>query len=564
VRAFEPGEAVAHLPWLSPGVEALTRLARSHSSNLWQPFRVDPGAVLLLLRNLPSEAPPNLKILEAALRSPDLLDLARQNLTDHAAGFVDWSNPGVRPAYEASIGFARLAWLLAQRIGCDPACAWIGGLLAPLGWLAVCAVDADSVGECLHGMIPPQRLAEVQRQNWGQDAPAIARRLARRWQLPLWLHGLVGYLGMPVEHAEALGTDERLFAIVQWAVTVGQAHDHSLGLLVGTDRERLQSNLGLSSEDEAAVLNAWEELTEGEPLSRDWPDPRSEPLLFDLLAVAGEARRRESRSFTERMEQEIDWLQQQLAELKSSEAERLNRSKLRALAEFAAGAGHEINNPLAVISGQAQYLVARESDPDRHKSLEVILRQTDKIHQLLNELMQFAKPPLPRRQVVDLAKLLSDLSLELCDLAEERACRVELVEPSQPAFALADVQMTRTVLRSLLRNALEASPREAVVQVQLDSSEEAVQITVTDSGPGPNQQQREHMFDPFYSGRRAGRGRGLGLSTAWRLARENGGDVQYSPLPEAPARFVLTLPAVAPLSQPANSHDESLPERKIA
>jgi signal transduction histidine kinase len=124
--------------------------------------------------------------------------------------------------------------------------------------------------------------------------------------------------------------------------------------------------------------------------------------------------------------------------------------------------------------------------------------------------------------------------------------------------------MTRTALRCLLRNALEASPKDGVVLVQTETSEESIRMTVIDAGPGPNSQQREHMFDPFYSGRRAGRGRGLGLPTAWRLARENGGDVQYAPLPETPARFILTLPAAAPLSQPANSHDEPLPERKIA
>jgi signal transduction histidine kinase len=564
VRAFEAGEAVAHLPWLSPGVAALTRLTRSHSSTLWLQLRIDPGAVLLLLRNLPTEAPPNLKILETALRVPDLLDLARQNLNDHVTGHVDWSTPSVRPVYEASIQYARIAWLLAQRIGCDPASAWIGGLLAPLGWLAVCAVDAESVGECMQGMIPPQRLAEFQRQCWGQDAPAVARRLARRWQLPLWLHGIVGYLGMPLDHAEVLGTDERLFAIVQWAVTVGQAHDQVLGLPVGTDRERLQSYLGLTSEDEAAVLNAWEALVESEALPQHWPDPQGEPLLLDLLAVAAESRRRELRSFTERMEQEIDWLQLQLAEQKATEADRLNRAKLRSLAEFAAGAGHEINNPLAVISGQAQYLLPREGDPERRKALQVILRQTDKIHHLLNELMQFARPPLPRRQVIDAAKLLPDVVADVQDLAEQRACRVECAALPQSAIALADLQMMRTALRCLLRNALEASPRDGAVLVQVESSEDSVQITITDAGPGPNAQQREHMFDPFYSGRRAGRGRGLGLPTAWRLARENGGDVEYAPLPEAPGRFLLTLPAAAPLSQPANSHDESLPERKIA
>jgi signal transduction histidine kinase len=552
------------LPWLSPGIAALTRLARSPTPTLWPQLRIDPGAVLLLLRLLPSEAPPNLKILETALRSPDLLDLARQNLADHAAGFVDWSNPSVWPVYQASVNFARHAWLLAQRIGCDPASAWIGGLLAPLGCLAVCAVDADSAGECLNEGLSPQRQADWQRQHWGQDAAAIARRLARRWQLPLWLHAIVGYLGMPIEHADALGTDERLFAVVQWAVTAGQAHEFSLGLAVGSDRERLQSWLRLTAEDETAVLNAWEELVESEPLPDRWPDPQSEPLLLDLLAVAGESRRRESRSFTKRMEEEIDWLQQQLAELKLSEAERLNRSKLRSLAEFAAGAGHEINNPLAVISGQTQYLLAREEDPERQKSLQAILRQTDKIHQLLNELMLFARPPAPRRQLVDLAQLVPEILADLQTAAEEKNCHVNFADSNEPAVAFADPKMTRTTLYSLIRNALEAVPKDGLVQIQTEPSDDGVQVVVTDSGPGPTAHQCEHMFDPFYSGRRAGRGRGLGLSTAWRLARENGGNVQYVPLPEQPARFRLTLPAPAPLPQAANSHEESLPERKIA
>ena len=326
MRAFEPGEAVAHLPWLSPGTAALTCLARSPSATLWPQLRVDPGAVLLLLRTLPSESAPHLKTLEGALRSADLLDLARQNLRNHAAGYVDWSGSSVAPVYQAGVNFARLAWLLSQRIGCDPACAWIGGLLAPLGWLAVCAVDSDSVAECRQQALLPQRQAEWQRRCWGQDAPALARRLARRWQLPLWLHAIVGYLGMPLEHAEALGADGRLFAIVQWAVNLGQAHGHSLGLAIGSDRDELRSRLRLTSEDEAAVLNAWEALVESDALPAHWPDPRREPLLLDLLAVAGDLRRRDSRSFTERTEQEIDWLQRQLAEQKAAETQQIGRA----------------------------------------------------------------------------------------------------------------------------------------------------------------------------------------------------------------------------------------------
>jgi len=70
-----------------------------------------------------------------------------------------------------------------------------------------------------------------------------------------------------------------------------------------------------------------------------------------------------------------------------------------------------------------------------------------------------------------------------------------------------------------------------------------VSVVVEDSGPGPTALDREHLFDPFYSGRRAGRGSGLGLPTAWQLARQHGGDVRFDASETGPTRFVLTLPA---------------------
>src|SRR5262249_52488588 len=97
----------------------------------------------------------------------------------------------------------------------------------------------------------------------------------------------------------------------------------------------------------------------------------------------------------------------------------------------------------------------------------------------------------------------------------------------------------------LVRNALEAVPPHGWVRVllELPPGGERVQVAVEDSGPGPTPEQRPHLFDPFYSGRSAGRGRGLGLPIAWRLARQHGGDVPLEPPhPDRPTRFVLVLP----------------------
>src|SRR5204862_7940439 len=90
--------------------------------------------------------------------------------------------------------------------------------------------------------------------------------------------------------------------------------------------------------------------------------PYDQPMLRDLLTVAAENRRLQQRAQAARLEREVDGLHEALRDQVRGETERLHRAKLNALAEFAAGAGHEINNPLAVISGQAQYLLGHERD----------------------------------------------------------------------------------------------------------------------------------------------------------------------------------------------------------
>ena len=82
----------------------------------------------------------------------------------------------------------------------------------------------------------------------------------------------------------------------------------------------------------------------------------------------------------------------------------------------------------------------------------------------------------------------------------------------------------------------------AVAQAMEFQRGEIVEWIVEDNGAGPPAGLRDHLFDPFYSGRQAGRGRGLGLATAWRMAKEHGGDVRFEEVPSGPTRFVLSLP----------------------
>jgi signal transduction histidine kinase len=542
VRAPALGEAVAHLPWLSPAAASLVAWARLSAPAAWQESRADPGAVLFLVRHSwAARASPGVFSFANLLHEPGVLDEAVRALDRPGAGFVDWNRPEVRRIYQTALAYAHAARALAERGGLtDPDAAWVAGLVAPLGWLGVAAADPVEAGACLADPGFPLQPRQVQERRWGFDQSALARRLSRRWQLPTWLAVVAGHLDLPVQSAQLLGADPELFRVVQRAVGLVQAPDG--GLRLGVEGARTPTAELSISDTHLSELIGPVDSSPTHPVA-SWQAPRSTPLLRDLLMLAAEKRRLASAPGLESLEQDVDHLHEALQAQHASEEDRLRAAKLAALAELAAGAGHEINNPLAVISGQAQYLAHHEPDPNRQRSLAAIISQTQRIHTILHDLMLFARPPKPRKEPVDAAALTGEVTAALTDLALERQVQLSWVAPEQPLTVYSDSRQLRTALSGLVRNAIEAAPAEGWARVRVQQGPfDAVEWVVEDSGSGPAPEQREHLFDPFYSGRQAGRGRGLGLPTAWRLAREHGGDVRFENVAGGPTRFILSLP----------------------
>lgn len=552
VRPGSLAEDVARLPWLPPTPAALLALAQS--DDCWPVVRRDPGAVLLLLR-IPSlrKLAPELLSLPQLTRCPEPLEYAAHRLGDITqSSLPEWTAPGRATVRDAALDYARTAAAIAELTGkCDPEKASVCGLLAPLGWLAAAAVHPEAVIDVLDD---PQHVADpegLQRKHWGLDHAALARRLARRWELPQWLVGPIGYLGMPLELARRVGADALLFQITQLAVSRVQSQGGGLRLAVGTSVGELLLSLGLTADSLAHLA----------PADDSNADADETPSLRDLLVLGAENRRLRASRAGEDLEALVDVLTATLQEQRGREDEKLRQQKLRALAEFAAGAGHEINNPLAVISGQAQYLYGGEEEPERRKALETIVGQTQRIHQLLRSVMHFARPPAPKLQSTDLIRLVDEVATALAECAQERKVRLRVRE-SEPTDDTAwactplvrppvltplclvhiDAGQVRTALTCMLRNAIEAAPPEGWASIRVAPVGNHVDVIVEDSGPPMSAVHREHLFDPFFSGRSAGRGTGLGLPTAWSLARQQGGDIRLASEPGEPTRFVLSLP----------------------
>lgn len=286
--------------------------------------------------------------------------------------------------------------------------------------------------------------------------------------------------------------------------------------------------------------------------------PRS--TKFDRKAIQADARQAAERWLQPGLEGALLPLvasaARRLRELENSFARAVEEEKLAALAEFAAGAGHEMNNPLAVISGRAQLLARHEADPERRRELALVHAQALRVHEMIADLMLFARPPQPRLETLDVASLLRQVAAETAQ--QLAGTRLRLTVDVENAI---EVQGDRTQLavavRAVLDNAIEAMGESGELHISASANPggqpAAVRIEIADTGPGFGADVRRHLFDPYFSGRSAGRGLGLGLSKCWRIISLHGGRVEVDSTPGKGSRFAIVLPVRPPIGSPAET-----------
>jgi putative nucleotidyltransferase with HDIG domain len=245
-------------------------------------------------------------------------------------------------------------------------------------------------------------------------------------------------------------------------------------------------------------------------------------------------------------------LNEELAEtsrrLLASQAESASNRSLALVGEMAAGAAHELNNPLMVISGRAQ-LLNREGAPEEvRKAAALIAEHAQRASGIVSDLMEFAKPSSPQPSVWDLPAMLEEIRREWLEKKMLASGQFRLEIPAGLPKVRADAGQMRMLFDELLRNAVEATRDNSepflVINCRLDVADETVVIRVQDNGCGMTPEVLERAFAPFYSYRPAGRGRGLGLSKAARFADINGGRLRLFSRPAEGTQAILELPAV--------------------
>lgn len=222
----------------------------------------------------------------------------------------------------------------------------------------------------------------------------------------------------------------------------------------------------------------------------------------------------------------------------------IRSAKLEALAEFAAGASHELNNPLAVIVGRAQLLLGRTDDAEIARSLRIILGQAQRTHRILRDLMFVARPPAPRLRTCRPSEILRSSLANFQEESEARGVRLSSELEQTELRTWADPDALAHLAEILIRNAIQATPSGGKVQVRSGCLGNELRWSIGDSGKGISASDGAHLFDPFFCGRQAGRGLGLGLPRAARIVELAKGSLEWSSTLGQGTVFQVRLPIV--------------------
>ncbi|MCP3738095.1 ATP-binding protein [Rossellomorea sp. BNER] len=217
-----------------------------------------------------------------------------------------------------------------------------------------------------------------------------------------------------------------------------------------------------------------------------------------------------------------------VTEQKQNEQLLLSSEKLKVIGEMAASVAHEIRNPLTTIRGFIQLLKERSSQSEFEN---LVLEEIDRINQVLKELLILAKPEAKEHKAqlqtrVNLAEEMKNINLLFEAMAMEQNKEIVLVNRLETfTHVLMEKAHLKQVIINVIKNSLEAIPKEGKVKIILDHyHEENIRIRVIDNGEGISKKRLSRIGEPFYTSKE--KGTGIGLTICFKLISDNNGEMR--------------------------------------
>lgn len=254
-------------------------------------------------------------------------------------------------------------------------------------------------------------------------------------------------------------------------------------------------------------------------------------------------------------------LEETLRKLREAQNELLQAEKMISLGQIAAGVAHEINNPLFVISGEAEMLHMEENlSVSAKESLGIIREQVGRIGDIIKRLLEFSRKKETKFVLLDINDLVRR-SVELLKYQAKALGRVEIVNrlSALPMYVRGDQNQLHEVFINIMLNAIQAMEEKGGT-LTLSSSSEIIPasagpeeakfkagdrvalIRLKDTGVGIDEETKRRIFDPFFTTKKTGTG--LGLSVCFGIVENHDGTIEVESAPDVGTTFIVKLPIV--------------------
>ncbi|MBU2541841.1 MAG: hypothetical protein KJ593_08080 [Candidatus Omnitrophica bacterium] len=215
-----------------------------------------------------------------------------------------------------------------------------------------------------------------------------------------------------------------------------------------------------------------------------------------------------------------------LAEERERLEEELKRSeRLKAVATLAAGMAHEIKNPLTSIKTFTEYL---EKNKDKSEFIakfrKIVGAEVDKIDNIVQQLLDFAKPAPPKLRKCDIQQLLDEILILLSNALLKHKIKLAKEYKTQDPQIQVDSNQLKQAFLNIILNAIEAMPNGGILTVTTKQQNSELIVAIKDTGKGISKESLPHIFDPFYT--TSDKGTGLGLSITHGIITEHGGRLE--------------------------------------
>lgn len=230
--------------------------------------------------------------------------------------------------------------------------------------------------------------------------------------------------------------------------------------------------------------------------------------------------------------------------LRRREAELVQAGKLAAIGELAGAVAHEINNPLAIISGKVESLQDLNGTlpASAQRDIDKIGKHVHRIAAITKGLLAYARPFSGERQPTDLNRVVLDSWELIAARAKEQGVHVELQQDSEPPEIAGNATELTQVVINLANNAMDAMARGGMLRIRTERHGDGAVLEVSDTGRGMTREVRRRIFEPFFTTKSEHGGTGLGLAICHGIVRNHGGRIEVESEPGKGSVFRVSFP----------------------